>query len=144
MSDLLNSIPMLRTTISKLSSDMRFVGIFFIIVGVLYSVTIIGAILGIPLIISGLRLRESSDSFSSYMLSSDNNMLERALERQSRFFFIQKIFIIITLVFMVLYIIAIIVLIITVLPYLNTNMYYSTWLSRTSNWGYLQTQFLKT
>jgi len=126
VSDLLNSIPMLRTTISKLSSDMRFVGIFFIIVGVLYSVTIIGAILGIPLIISGLRLRESSDSFSSYMLSSDNNMLERALERQSRLFFIQKIFIIITLVFMVLYIIAIIVLIITVLPYLNTNMYYST------------------
>ena len=126
MSDLLGSLPMLRTTITKLSSDMRFVGIFFIIVGVLYSVTIIGAILGIPLIISGLRLRESSDSFSSYMLSSDNNMLERALERQSRFFFIQKIFIIITLVFMVLYIIAIIVLIITVLPYLNTNMYYST------------------
>jgi len=126
MSDLLNSIPMLRTTISKLSSDMRFVGIFFIIVGVLYSITIIGAILGIPLIISGLRLRESSDSFSSYMLSSDNNMLERALERQGRFFFIQKIFIIITLVFMVLYIIAIIVLIITVLPYFDGNINYST------------------
>jgi len=126
MSDLLNTLPMLRTTITKLSSDMRFVGLFFIIVGVLYSLTVIGAVLGIPLIISGLRLRESSDSFSSYMLSGDNNMLERALERQSRFFFIQKIFIIITLVFMVLYIIAIIVLIITVLPYLNSNMYYST------------------
>ena len=126
MSELLTSIPMLRTTISKLSSDMRFVGIFFIIVGALYSITIIGAILGIPLIISGLRLRESSDSFSAYTLSGDNNMLERALERQSRFFFIQKIFIIITLVFMVLYIIAIIVLIITVLPYFNSNMYYST------------------
>ena len=126
MSDLLSSIPMLRTTVSKLSSDMRFVGIFFIIVGVLYSITIIGAILGIPLIISGLRLRESSDSFSSFLLSNDNNMLERALERQSRFFFIQKIFIIITLVVMVLYIIAIIVLIITVLPYLGHNVYYST------------------
>jgi hypothetical protein len=82
--------------------------------------------MGIPLIISGLRLRESSDSFSSYMLSGDNNMLERALERQGRFFFIQKIFIIITLVVMVLYIIAIVVLIITFLPYLNSNMYYST------------------
>lgn len=125
MSDLLNTIPMLRTTITQLSSDMRFVGLFFIIVGVLYSITIIGAILGIPLIISGLRLRESSESFSSYILSGDNNMLERALERQSRFFFIQKIFIIITLVFMVLYIIAIIVLIITVLPYFDHNMYYS-------------------
>ena len=126
MSDLLNSIPMLRTTISKLNSDMRFVGMFYIIIGALYSITIIGAIMGIPLIISGLRLRESSDSFSSYMLSGDNNMLERALERQSRFFFIQKIFIIITLVFMVLYIIGIIVLIITVLPYIDSNMYYST------------------
>lgn len=126
MSDLLNTIPLLRTTITKLSSDMRFVGLFFIIIGVFYSLTIIGAILGIPLIISGLRLRESSESFSSYMLSGDNNMLERALERQSRFFFIQKIFIIITLVFMVLYIIAIIVLIITVLPYFDHNMYYST------------------
>ena len=126
MSDLLNTLPMLRTTITKLSSDMRFVGLFFIIVGVLYSLTVIGAVLGIPLIISGLRLRESSDSFSSYMLSGDNNMLERALERQSRFFFIQKIFIIITLVFMVLYIIAIIVLIITVLPYFDHNMYYNT------------------
>ena len=126
MSDLLNSIPMLRTTITKLSSDMRFVGIFFIIVGVLYSITIIGAILGIPLIISGLRLRESSDSFSSFLMSNDNNMLERALERQSRFFFIQKIFIIITLVVMVVYIIAIIVLIIAVLPYLGHNAYYST------------------
>jgi Family of unknown function (DUF5362) len=126
MSDLLNSIPMLRTTISKLNSDMRFVGMFYIIIGALYSITIIGAIMGIPLIISGLRLRESSDSFSSYMLSGDNNMLERALERQSRFFFIQKIFIIITLVVMVLYIIAIIVLIIVFLPYLNSNIYYST------------------
>lgn len=125
MSDLLNSIPMLRTTISKLSSDMRFVGIFFIIVGVLYSLTIIGAVMGIPLIISGLRLRESSDSFSSYMLSGDNNMLERALERQSRFFFIQKIFIIITLIVMVVYIIAIIVLIVTVLPYFDGAMHYS-------------------
>mgnify|MGYP000282324667 CR=1 FL=1 len=126
MSDLLSSIPMLRTTVSKLSADMRFVGIFFIIVGVLYSITIIGAILGIPLIISGLRLRESSDSFASFLLSNDNNMLERALERQSRFFFIQKIFIIITLVVMVIYIIGIIVLIITVLPYFDGNINYST------------------
>lgn len=126
MSELLNSIPMLRMTITKLSTDMNFVGLFFIIVGVLYSLTIIGAILGIPLIISGLRLRESSASFTSYLLSSDNNMLERALERQSRFFFIQKIFIIITLVLVVLYIIVIIVLVIKVLPYIDSNMYYST------------------
>lgn len=126
MTDLLNTSPMLRTTITKLNSDMRFVGMFYIIIGALYSITIIGAIMGIPLIISGLRLRESADSFSSYLLSADNNMLERALERQERFFFIQKIFIIITLVVMVLYVIAIVVLIVTLLPYIDRNMYYST------------------
>ena len=126
MSELLNTSPMLRTTITKLNSNMRFVGMFYIIIGALYSITIIGAIMGIPLIISGLRLRESSDSFSSYLLSADNNMLERALERQERFFFIQKIFIIITLVVMVLYVIAIIAVIIAVLPYIDSNMYYST------------------
>ncbi len=126
MTDLLNTSPMLRTTITKLNSNMRFVGMFYIIIGAMYSITIIGAIMGIPLIISGLRLRESSDSFSSYLLSADNNMLERALERQERFFFIQKIFIIITLVVMVLYIIAIIVVIIALLPYIDSNMYYST------------------
>jgi len=100
--------PMLQMTISKMNGDMRFVGIFYIIVGALYCITIIGAIVGIPLIISGLRVREAADSFGTYLNSNDTAFLERGFEKQGSFFFIQKVFMIITLVFIVLYIIFII------------------------------------
>ena len=97
--------PMLQATINKMNGDMRFVGIFYIIVGALYCISIIGAIVGIPLIISGLRVREAADSFGTYLNSNDAAFLERGFEKQSSFFFIQKVFMIITLVVIVLYII---------------------------------------
>ncbi len=96
--------PALHFTVNKMAGDMNFVGMFYIIIGALECLTIIGAIVGIPLIISGLRLRESSDSFRMYLNAGDSSMLERALERESRFFYIQKIFIIISIALFVLYI----------------------------------------
>jgi len=117
--------PMLQVTINKMTGDMNFVGIFYIIVGVLYSLTIIGAILGIPLIICGLRLRESSTSFTSYVVTNDESMLERALERQSRFFFIQKVFMIITLVIFVIYIIIFLIFGIAIINQLQSGNYYN-------------------
>ena len=101
--------PALQITVSKMSGDMNFVGIFYIIIGAIECLTIIGAVVGIPLIICGLRLRESSDSFKGYLASGDSFMLERALERESRFFFIQKVLMIITIAIFVLYIIFFIV-----------------------------------
>ncbi len=101
--------PTFHITVSKMTSDMNFVGIFYIVIGALECLTIIGAIIGIPLIICGLRLRESSDSFKGYLASGDSFMLERALERESRFFFIQKVLMIITIAIFVLYIIFFIV-----------------------------------
>ncbi len=101
--------PVLHITVSKMAGDMSFVGIFYIIIGAIECLTIIGAVLGIPLIISGLRLRESSDSFKMYLNSGDSMTLERALERESRFFFIQKIFIIISIALFVLYVVFFIV-----------------------------------
>jgi hypothetical protein len=53
-----------------MTANMRFVSVFYIIVGVLYSLTIIGAIVGIPLIISGLRLKESADAFTNFAYSN--------------------------------------------------------------------------
>ena len=100
--------PMLQMTLNKMSGDMNFVGIFYIIIGALYSISIVGLPFGIPMIISGLRLRESSDLFSAYITSGDSKMMENALERQSRFFFIQKVLMIITIVIFVLYIIILI------------------------------------
>ena len=101
--------------VNKMAGDMNFVGIFYIIIGAIECLTIIGAVIGIPLIISGLRLRESADSFKGYLVSGDSFMLERALERESRFFFIQKVFLIISIVLFVLYIVLFIVFGLTML-----------------------------
>ncbi len=109
--------PTLHYTISKMTGDMQFVGIFYIVIGAIECLTIIGAIIGIPILISGLRLRESADAFKSYLTSSDSFMLERALERESRFFFIQKVFLIISLVVFVLYIIFLVVFGLTMLSH---------------------------
>jgi len=95
-------------TINKMSGDMRFVGIFYIIMGALYCLSIVGAIIGIPFIICGLRLRESADAYNGYISSTDTNLLERAMERQSKFFFIQKVLMIIALVMLIFYVIMII------------------------------------
>lgn len=125
MDNLTNSSSMLQFTISKMTGDMNFVGMFYIIIGAIYSLSIIGAIIGIPLIISGLRLRESSDAFKLYVNANDTGVLERALERQGKFFFIQKVFVIITIVATILYIIAMIVIFGTLMTQFGGNGYYS-------------------
>ncbi len=91
---------MFQMMVTKLNGDMRFVGIFNIIYGALVSLSIIG----VPLIIGGIRLREAADSFEAYLRSSDFSALEKGLERQSRYFFIQKVFLIVALVITGLYI----------------------------------------
>ena len=90
--------PMMQMTVSKMSGDMRFVGIFYIIMGALNCLSIIGAIIGVPYIICGLRLRESADAYNSFLGTNDSNLLERAFERQGSFFFIQKVLMIIGLI----------------------------------------------
>jgi hypothetical protein len=93
----------LQGRIREMSKHMKFVGLFAVIYGALMCLTIIGAIFGIPYIISGLRLRESADSYMAYAEFNDSRQLMTAFEKQSSFFFIMKVFIIIGLVFLVLY-----------------------------------------
>lgn len=97
--------PAFVAMVNKLNGDMRFVGIFQIIYGAITCLGIITAVIGVPLIIGGVRLREAADSMTGYLQSGDFNVLQGALERQERYFFIQKIFIIITLVLAALYIV---------------------------------------
>ncbi len=91
--------------INKLISDMKFVAWFYIIFGAIYCLTIFGAIMGVPMIIMGLRLKESGEEFAVYKNSNDFTYLKRALDKQQRYFFIQKVFIIISLVLIVLYLV---------------------------------------
>lgn len=93
---------------NRMTSDMKFLGIFYIVYGVLASLSIIGAIIGIPLLISGLRLREAADELNSFRGTNDSNYLRRGFELQGKFFNIQKIIIIVGIVITVLYIIGII------------------------------------
>ncbi len=97
--------PMFQNLLNRMAKDMRFVGIFYIIVGGFYCLSIIGAIMGVPFIICGIRLRESANFFDNYSFGGDTGILENAIERQSKFFFIQKVLFIIGIVLMILYII---------------------------------------
>ncbi len=97
--------PMFQNMLNKMAKDMRFVGIFYIIIGGFTCLSIIGALLGVPYIICGIRLRESANFFDNYSFGGDTGILENAIERQSKFFFIQKVLLIIGIVIMILYII---------------------------------------
>lgn len=94
----------------KMIREMRFVGIFYIIMGAFYCLSIIGLIIGIPIIFMGLRLREAADYFNLYLTGNDMNLLFQAFEKQEKFFFINKVIIIIGIVAFVLMIIVYIAL----------------------------------
>lgn len=97
--------PSLQMILIKMTGDMKFIGLVEIIFGAIYCLSIIGALIGVPSIIAGIRLRDSADGFRAYMNSHNAYLLEGALEHQSRFFFIHKVLAIILVVMMVLFII---------------------------------------
>jgi len=100
-----------RYNMSKMTIYMRFIGVLTIIFGALYCIFIITAIVGIPAIFMGVRMREAAANFDKYASTGNLQDLWNAVERQKRFFFIQYVFAIIGLILMVIYIIAIIVMI---------------------------------
>ena len=89
----------------KMTGDMKFVGMFQIVLGALACLSIFGAITGIPMLISGLRARESADAFVNYQRDLDANWLSRAYTGQAGYFKMQKIVAILTIVMMVLFIV---------------------------------------
>jgi len=99
---------LLSSNLTVLVKYMRFLGLLQMIGGVLYCITIIGAIIGIPVFIMGKRLREAADSFLNYNTSGSSKDLELAIEKQTKSFFIQYVLAIISLVLFVIYIIVLI------------------------------------
>ncbi len=85
--------------------DMKFLGMFMMIYGAITCIGIITALIGVPTIIAGIRLRESADSFLNYLKTNDPPTLENALERQSRYFFILKVFAIIGIIALAIYLV---------------------------------------
>lgn len=78
-------------SVEKMTRDMKFFSTFYIIYGVIVSLTIIGAILGIPTIIYNLKLRDSAKSYQNFIDSNDFFHLSKAFENQRKFFLFNKI-----------------------------------------------------
>ncbi|MEW6507792.1 MAG: DUF5362 domain-containing protein [Bacteroidota bacterium] len=91
-----------QITFSQMIKDMKFVGIFVIIIGALNCLSIIGAIVGIPYIFIGMKIREAADQFEIFKMTNDARAMRAGFELQAKYFKIVKILIIIGLVLMVL------------------------------------------
>ena len=100
-----------QLTFERMVSDMRFVGIFTIIYGAITCISIIGALIGVPIIFVGMRMREAADQFAIFKATNDATAMRNGFELQGRFFRILKILIIIGLVLTVLYIVLLIIFI---------------------------------
>lgn len=98
----------LSNNLPNLSKYMRFIGLLAMIGGVLYCITIIGAIIGVPYYIMGKRLRESAEAFEGYNTSGSESDLETAIDKQTRSFFIMYVLSIIGLVLLAIYLVVII------------------------------------
>jgi len=94
--------------VPKMAQYMKFIGIIQIIGGALYCLTIIGALIGVPVIYMGIRLREAADGFKKYLASDSRQDLSYAIDRQTRSFLIQFILMIISLALLGVYIIVLI------------------------------------
>jgi len=89
--------------VESLACNSKFIGISSIVYGVLNCLWIIGALVGVPMIIAGMRLNESANELRQMLLSRDATGLIRAVEKQNRFFNTWKILIIAYLCFTVVY-----------------------------------------
>ena len=60
-----------RPELISMSKDMNFVAIFIIIYGAVTCLSIIGMIIGIPIIFAALRLKESAEAFKHFGTNTD-------------------------------------------------------------------------
>lgn len=100
-----------QITFDKMVRDMRFVGMFTIIYGAITCLSIIGALIGVPLIIIGLRIREAADQFAIFKATNEAAALRMGFELQGKYFYISKILIIIGLILTIIWIAMILIFI---------------------------------
>jgi hypothetical protein len=101
---------LISVNVPNMARYMNLIGLLEIIGGALYCITIIGAIIGIPVIFMGIRLREAAEGFKKYLTSDSKEDLSFAIERQTKSFFIQFVLAIISLALLGLYIIILIII----------------------------------
>lgn len=98
----------LAILVDDMAREMKFYAVFYIIYGALISLSIFGAVLGIPMIIYNIKLKDAATQYREFAQTQDFVQLQRAFKNQKKFFFFNKILIIIMLVIFLFYILAII------------------------------------
>lgn len=114
-----------KNTLYQMNKDMKFVGVFSIIIGIFNCLTIFGAIVGVPMLLAGFRLKDAAENFTSYLYSNSPIHFEMALEKQRSYFFIMKVAIVIAIVAVVLEIAAIIAFFAYFMNYFQSGMMHS-------------------
>ncbi|MFZ5989761.1 MAG: DUF5362 domain-containing protein [Bacillota bacterium] len=94
----------------KLSGWATFVGIFTIIYGALSCIGIITAIIGVPMIIAGLKLVGAVDSMRAFSETSDINKLSETFDKLNSFFKIYGIISVVSIILGILMFIGLVVL----------------------------------
>lgn len=94
--------------IKKLSFEMKFLGMFSIIYGGLVSLTIIGALFGIPMLISGMSLYDSAKKFQSFSKDLSADALFTAILKLRTYFKINFWMLILAIIFTIFYIVFIV------------------------------------
>jgi hypothetical protein len=84
--------------VKKLNPWLSLHGWAYLIFGALYSLTIIGAVIGIPLIIAGVGLINSTSELYRFAQTGDSRNLEQALAGQKQFYLTTGILFIVTVI----------------------------------------------
>jgi hypothetical protein len=113
-----------KPEIVQMTKDMNFISVFIIIYGALQCLSIIGMIIGIPIIYAALRMKEAAEAFKHYALNNDNNALSYGFDKLANSFRIVKILIIVSLIVYGLLIIALITIIIPLIMQFANNYNY--------------------
>jgi hypothetical protein len=87
-----------RHELVQMTKDMNFTSIFIIIYGAIQCITIVGLVIGIPIIYAALRMKEAAEAFRHYAMQNDQNALNYGFEKMANSFRIVKILIIISLI----------------------------------------------
>lgn len=90
--------PFFRDFLQNMSKQMNFVGIMNIILGAIQCLSIIGAILGVPMIIAGLKLRDSVDKFQAYFYDEQLVTFKESINFIGQYFKMTRIYYIINIV----------------------------------------------
>ncbi|MDX1919365.1 MAG: DUF5362 family protein [Candidatus Caenarcaniphilales bacterium] len=77
---------------------MSFHGWVYIIFGVFSCLSVVGVIIGVPLIVAGASLASAGGDFKRYSLSGNPLELESAVKEQKKFFMISGLLLLITVV----------------------------------------------